>query len=34
MDYETKVNIAIQNARIMAVSTYPARAAALVRAES
>ena len=27
MDYETKVNLAIQNARIMAVSTYPAKAA-------
>lgn len=31
MDYETKVNLAIQNARIMAVCTYPARAAALSR---
>ena len=31
MDYETKVNLAIQNARIMAVCTYPARAAALCR---
>jgi hypothetical protein len=31
MDYETKVNLAIQNSRIMAVCTYPARAAALHR---
>jgi hypothetical protein len=29
MDYETKVNLAIQNSRIMAVCTYPAQAAAL-----
>ena len=29
MDYETKVNCAIQNSRIMAVCTYPAQAAAL-----
>lgn len=29
MDYETKVNCAIQNSRIMAVCTYPARSAAL-----
>jgi len=29
MDYETKVNLAIQNARIMAVCTYPAQAAAM-----
>ena len=29
MDYETKVNLAIQNSRIMAVCTYPARAAAM-----
>jgi hypothetical protein len=29
MEYETKVNLAIQNARIMAVCTYPAQAAAL-----
>ena len=29
MDYETKVNLAIQNARIMAVCTYPAQSAAL-----
>lgn len=28
MDYETKVNLAIQNSRIMAVCTYPAQAAA------
>jgi hypothetical protein len=28
MDYETKVNLAIQNARIMAVCTYPAQSAA------
>ena len=27
MDYETKVNLAIQNSRIMAVCTYPAQAA-------
>ena len=31
MEYETKVNLAIQNSRIMAVCTYPARAAALCR---
>jgi hypothetical protein len=31
MDYETKVNCAIQNSRIMAVCTYPAKAAALHR---
>ena len=31
MDYETKVNLAIQNASVMAVCTYPARAAALGR---
>ena len=31
MDYETKVNLAIQNSRIMAVCTYPARAAAMSR---
>ena len=31
MDYETKVNLAIQDARIMAVCTYPAQAAALCR---
>ena len=31
MDYETKVNLAIQNSRIMAVCTYPAQAAALCR---
>jgi MEDS: MEthanogen/methylotroph, DcmR Sensory domain len=31
MDYETKVNLAIQNSRIMAVCTYPARAAAMCR---
>ena len=29
MDYETKVNLAIQNSRIMAVCTYPANAAAI-----
>ncbi|MUV14510.1 MEDS domain-containing protein [Noviluteimonas gilva] len=29
MAYETRVNVAIQNARIMAVCTYPAKAAAL-----
>ena len=29
MDYETKVNLAIQNSRIMAVCTYPAKAAAM-----
>jgi len=29
MDYETKVNVAIQNSRIMAVCTYPAKSAAL-----
>jgi hypothetical protein len=29
MDYETKVNLAIQNSRIMAVCTYPAQSAAL-----
>lgn len=29
MDYETKVNLAIQNSRIMAVCTYPANAAKL-----
>ena len=29
MDYETKVNCAIQDSRVMAVCTYPARAAAL-----
>ena len=29
MDYETKVNLAIQNSRIMAVCTYPAQAAAI-----
>ena len=29
MDYETKVNLAIQNSRIMAVCTYPAQAAAM-----
>lgn len=29
MEYETKVNLAIQNARIMAVCTYPMQAAAL-----
>jgi two-component system, sensor histidine kinase PdtaS len=31
MDYETKVNCAIQNSRIMAVCTYPARSASLHR---
>lgn len=31
MDYETKVNLAIQNSRIMAVCTYPAQAANLCR---
>lgn len=31
MDYETKVNCAIQNSRIMAVCTYPAGAAAMSR---
>jgi hypothetical protein len=31
MDYETKVNCAIQDSRIMAVCTYPAQAAALQR---
>jgi hypothetical protein len=31
MDYETKVHCAIQDSRIMAVCTYPARAAALHR---
>lgn len=29
MDYETKVNVAIQNSRIMAVCTYPAKSAAM-----
>jgi hypothetical protein len=29
MDYETKVNLAIQNSHIMAVCTYPAQSAAL-----
>lgn len=29
MDYETKVNLAIQNSRIMAVCTYPAASAAI-----
>ena len=29
MDYETKVNLAIQNSRIMAVCTYPAQSAAM-----
>jgi hypothetical protein len=29
MDYETKVNLAIQDARIMAVCTYPAKSSAL-----
>ena len=29
MDYETKVNLAIQNSRIMAVCTYPAQSAAI-----
>ena len=29
MDYETKVNCAIQDSRMMAVCTYPAHAAAL-----
>jgi hypothetical protein len=31
MDYETKVHCAIQNSRMMAVCTYPARAASLQR---
>ncbi|MFZ0815219.1 MAG: MEDS domain-containing protein [Candidatus Sulfotelmatobacter sp.] len=31
MDYETKVNCAIQGSRIMAVCTYPARTAGLHR---
>src|SRR5690242_4076895 len=31
MDYETKVNLAIQNSHIMAVCTYPAQAAAVCR---
>jgi hypothetical protein len=31
MDYETKVNCAIQNSSITAVCTYPAQAAALSR---
>ncbi|MES2606672.1 MAG: MEDS domain-containing protein [Pseudomonadota bacterium] len=31
MDYETKVNYAIQHSRITAVCTYPARAAAMCR---
>lgn len=31
MDYETKVNLAIQNSRIMAVCTYPAKAATICR---
>ena len=31
MDYETKVNLAIQDSRIMAVCTYPAQAAAMCR---
>lgn len=31
MDYETKVHCAIQGSRMMAVCTYPARAAALTR---
>ena len=31
MDYETKVNLAIQNSRIMAVCTYPAQAAVMCR---
>lgn len=31
MEYETKVNCAIQNARIMAVCTYPAHAASMCR---
>ena len=31
MDYETKVNLAIQNSRIMAVCTYPATAATICR---
>ena len=31
MDYETKVNLAIQDSRIMAVCTYPAQAASLCR---
>ena len=31
MDYETKVNLAIQNSRIMAVCTYPAQAALCAR---
>ncbi|QSX77945.1 MEDS domain-containing protein [Agrilutibacter solisilvae] len=29
MDYETKVNLAIQNSRIMAVCTYPAKASSM-----
>jgi hypothetical protein len=29
MDYETKVNLAIQNSHIMAVCTYPAQAATM-----
>lgn len=29
MDYETRVNMAIQNSRIMAVCTYPAKSAAM-----
>jgi hypothetical protein len=29
MDYETKVNLAIQNSRIMAVCTYPAKSASI-----
>jgi hypothetical protein len=31
MDYETKVNCAIQDSRMMAVCTYPAQSAALHR---
>jgi hypothetical protein len=31
MDYETRVHCAVQNSSIMAVCTYPARAAALNR---
>jgi hypothetical protein len=31
MEYETKVNLAIQNSRIMAVCTYPTKSAALCR---
>ena len=34
MDYETKVNCAIQDSRMMAVSTYLARAAALHREQT